>query len=118
MKDIMARESSSDVQGVPSFEYNPATVRQTLLFEYSRPIEDLEEMLLTEFAGITLSMKEIFERHNIGRRFVSRNYKDALIHLEQQGKITSNPPANLRRQRKGIPTFGDDVIVIFPNKSG
>ena len=116
MKDIMARESSSDVQGVPSFEYNPATVRQTLLFEYSRPIEDLEEMLLTEFAGRTLSMKEIFERHNIGRRFISPNYKEALISLERQGKIMAKPPANQRRQRKGIPTFADDVIVTFPEK--
>jgi len=118
MKDIMARESSSDIQGVPSFEYNPATVRQTLLFEYSRPLEDLEEMLLSEYAGTTHSMREIFERHNIGRRFVSRNYKDALISLERQGKITSNPPANQRQQRKSIPTFANDVMVTFPNKSG
>jgi three-Cys-motif partner protein len=116
MKDIMAKESSSDVQGVPSFEYTPATVRQTLLFEYSRPLEDLEELLLTEFAGTTHTMREIFEQHNIGRRFVSRNYKDALISLEQQGKITTNPPANQRRQQKGIPTFGDNVKVTFPQK--
>lgn len=114
MKDIMAGESTSDVEGVPSFEYNPATVRQSLLYEYSRPIEDLEEMLLSEFAGMTLTMKEIFERHNVGRRFVSPNYKQALIILEQQGKITANPPANQRLPRKGIPTFGDNVKVTFP----
>ena len=117
MKDIMARESTSDVQGVPSFEYNPATIRQSLLYEYSRPLEDLEEMLLTEFAGMTLTMKEIFERHNIGRRFVSPNYKQALISLERQGKIVTKPPASQRRQRKGIPTFADDVIVTFPEKA-
>jgi len=114
MKDIMAKESSSDVQGVPSFEYNPATVRQTLLYEYSRPIEDLEKMLLSDCVGMTLSMREIFERHNIGRRFVSSNYKGALINLERQGKIVTKPPASQRRQRKGIPTFGNDVIVTFP----
>lgn len=117
MKDIMARESSTDIQGVPSFEYNPATARQTLLYEYSRPIEDLEEMLLVEFAGRTLSMKDIFERHNIGRRFVSPNYKQALISLERQGKIVAKPPVSQRRQRKGIPTFADDVIVTFPEKA-
>lgn len=118
MKDIMAKESSSDIQGVPLFEYNSATRRQVRLFEYSRPLEDLEEMLLSEYAGTTHSMREIFERHNIGRRFVSRNYKDALISLERQGKITTNPPANQRPQRKSIPTFADDVMVTFPNKSG
>ena len=34
MKDIMARESTSDTQGVPSFEYNPADFlpQQALLF--------------------------------------------------------------------------------------
>lgn len=114
MKDIMAKESSSDIQGVPSFEYNPATIRQMLLYEYSRPIEDLEEMLLTEFAGKTQTMKEIFEQHNVGKRFVSRNYKDALLHLEHQGKIITNPSAETRPPRKGIPTFGDNVKVTFP----
>ena len=73
-------------------------------------------MLLAEFAGMTLSMKEIFERHNIGRRFVSPNYKEALIRLEREGKIVARPPANQGRQRKGIPTFADDVIVTFPKK--
>lgn len=116
MKDIMARESSGDVQGVPSFEYNPATVRQSILYEYTRPIEELEGMLLSEFAGKTLTMKEIFERHNVGRRFISPNYKQALLSLEQQGKITTIPPADQRRQRKGIRTFADDVIVTFPKK--
>ena len=117
MKDIMARESSTQIQGVPSFEYNPATIRQTLLFEYSRPFEDLEGMLLSEFAGMTLSRKEIYEQHNVGRRFISSNYREALINLEQQGKIFTNPPANQRQQRKGIVTFGDNVKVTVPPKN-
>jgi three-Cys-motif partner protein len=116
MKEIMAKESSNEIQGVPSFEYNPATVRQALLFEYLRPIEELEEMLLSEFAGMTISRKELCERHNVGRRFISSNYREALIHLEQQGKIIANPPANERQKRKGIRTFGDNVKVTFPPK--
>lgn len=117
MKDIMARESSSEVQGVPSFEYNPATIRQALLYEYTRPIEDLEEMLLSEFAGQTLAMNEIYDLHNTGRCFVRSNYKYALISLEKKGKIMANPPINKRRQRKGIPTFGDDVVVTFQKRT-
>jgi three-Cys-motif partner protein len=116
MKEIMAKESSTQIQGVPSFEYNPATIRQALLFEYSRPFEDLEGMLISEFAGMTLSRKEIYERHNVGRRFISSNYREALIDLEQLGKIITNPPANQRQQRKGIRTFGDNVKVTFPPK--
>jgi three-Cys-motif partner protein len=44
MKDIMAKESSSREQGVPSFEYNPATRQQPLLFELSRPLDDLADI--------------------------------------------------------------------------
>ncbi len=116
MKEIMAKESSTQIQGVPSFEYNPATVRQALLFEYARPLEDLEGMLLSEFAGMTLTRKEIYERHNIGRRFISSNYREALFNLEKQGKIITDPTADKRPPRKGIPTFGDNVKVIFPQK--
>jgi hypothetical protein len=118
MKDIMARESSSDIQGVPSFEYNPATSNQKFLFEYTRPIDELEGMLLDEFAGKSLQMVEIYERHNIGRRYIKSNYKEALINLEQHGKIVAHPSADQRQQRKGIPTFGDNVKVTFPSKTG
>jgi len=53
MKEIMAAESSLHEQGVPSFHYSPADIRFPLLFELNRPLDDLEEMLLTGFAGRT-----------------------------------------------------------------
>ena len=68
MKEIMAKESSGEIQGVPSFEYNPATRSQKVLFEYTRPIDELEDMLLEEYAGTSVAMGEIYTRHNIGRR--------------------------------------------------
>ncbi len=110
MKGIMARESSAMAQGVPSFEYNPADIRQPLLFELTRPINDLAEMLMTTFAGQTLSMRAIYEYHNVGTPYIDRNYKEVLLQLEQQGRITANPP--LSERRKG--TFSDKVIVSFP----
>ncbi len=76
MKDVMAKESSAHEQRVPTFEYNPATADQPLLFELARPLDDLEDMLLDEFAGETLTMLETFERHNHGRRYIKKNYKD------------------------------------------
>ena len=75
MKDIMAKESTYPEQGVASFEYNPAPYQQSLLFGYSRPLDDLAEMLLTYFAGRTLTMKQIFDQHNVGTPYISRNYK-------------------------------------------
>ena len=116
MKDIMAQESSDSEQGVPSFEYTPATEKQLLLFGYSRPLDDLAEILLTEFAGRTMTMQQIFDRHNVGTRYVSGNYKEILAKLESEGKIQTEPPANKRPKRKGEVTFADRVKVTFPPK--
>lgn len=114
MKEIMAKESSESEQGVPSFKYDPrATDQQPLLFEYSRPLDDLAGMLLTDFADKTLTMKQIFDQHNVGTPYISRNYKDILIKLEADGEIQTNPPSDKRR--KG--TFGDKVKVTFPPKT-
>ena len=114
MKDIMAKASSSTEQGVPSFEYNPATSLQPLLFDLSRPLDDLENMLLDEFAGQTLRMKDIYHQHHIGKRYIERNYKDALLKLEEQGKIITEP--SKRKIVKGKKTFADTVKVTFPPK--
>jgi three-Cys-motif partner protein len=113
MKEIMAKESSSTEQGVPLFEYNSATQYQPLLFELSRPLDDLENMLLNEFAGQILTMELIYNQHHVGKRYISKNYKDALRKLEQQGKIIVDPPASKRRKYKGEITFGEQVRVTF-----
>jgi three-Cys-motif partner protein len=108
MKEIMAKESSTTEQGVPSFEYNPATKFQPLLFELSRPLDELTDMLLDEFAGQTMTMIEVYQRHHIGKRYIKKNYKDALLKLEAKGKITAEPS----KRRKN--TFADTVRVTFP----
>jgi three-Cys-motif partner protein len=116
MKEIMAKESSEQTQGVASFEYNPATSQQPLLFEFARPLDDLESMLLERFAGKTMTMKEVYEQHHVGRSYISKNYKDALGNLESQGKISADPPASKRPKRKGEITFADKVKVTFSPK--
>ena len=116
MKEIMASESSENEQGVPSFEYSPASERQPVLFGYSHPLDELEKMLLDEFAGLTLTMGEIFERHNYEKRYVEKNYREALIKLEADGTIATDPPASARPKRKGMVTFGPNTKVTFPPK--
>jgi len=113
IKEIMAKESSEQTQGVPSFEYNPATLQQPLLFELTRPLDQLESMLLDNFSGKTMTMAEIYDQHHVGKLYIKKNYKDALRNLESQGKITVHPPAGKKR-RKG--TFADDLKVTFPVK--
>ena len=60
MKDIMARQSSTTDQGVPSFTYNPADQRFPLLFQLASPLDELENMLLRDFTGCSLSLRELY----------------------------------------------------------
>lgn len=113
MKEIMAKESSEQTQGVPSFEYNPATLQQPLLFELTRPLDQLESMLLDNFSGKTMTMAEIYDQHHVGKPYIKKNYKTALSNLESQGKVTVHSPEDKKR-RKG--TFADDLKVTFPVK--
>jgi three-Cys-motif partner protein len=112
MKDIMARESSEREQGVPSFGYSPASKDYPTLFALNLPLDDLEEMLLEEFAGQKLAMRRIYERHSVDKRYIEPNYKEALINMEVAGKIAADPPAGKRRRG----TFGDGVVVTFPRR--
>ncbi|MEY3868126.1 MAG: hypothetical protein RLZZ338_2017 [Cyanobacteriota bacterium] len=110
MKDIMAPYSSTIIQGVPSFKYDEKPV-QLSLFD-SQPLDNLENMLLDEFAGKTMTMLEVYERHNIGKDYTEKNYKEALKKLEYQGKITVEPPSSKRKPN----TMGDNVTITFPPK--
>jgi hypothetical protein len=116
MKGIMARHSSSVSQGVPSFEFCLGDERYPLLFELSRPLDDLKALLLNDFAGMTISMKQIYEKHSVGKPYIDRNYKDVLIELEKEGEIATDPPAKNRKFIKGKLSFGPNVQVTFPKK--
>ena len=117
MKDVMGKESSSQPQGVPSFEYNPREVcarwRQGLLFELSRPLDDLEEMLLTEYAGKTILFDDLYEKHSVDRPYVKRNYREILETLEGFGKIAIDDPQKKKR-RKG--TMAGRLQITFPER--
>jgi three-Cys-motif partner protein len=114
MREIMGHESSEENQGVPSFEYSPAAEKWPKLLHVSSPLEELAEMLVIDFAGETLTMRDLYERHSAGRLYLSRNYKRALASLEGTGKIRANPSAEERPTRKGEITFADTVVVRFP----
>jgi three-Cys-motif partner protein len=112
MKDIMAKASSERHQGVASLGYCPASAIHPTLFELSRPLDDLEEMLLKEFAGQTRTTQQIYDLHNVGRPYTMKNYKAILLKMQEQDLIRTDPPA--AKRRKG--TFGDNVRVTFPGK--
>jgi len=117
MKTTMAPMSSVTYQGVPSFELNPREAAQGRLLELLQPLNDLEEMLLKDFAGQTLTFRQIYERHSGDKPFGERNYKDVLLQLEARGEILVYPPVASRPKRLGAPTFGDNVRVTFPRRT-
>jgi three-Cys-motif partner protein len=112
MKDIMAKYSSEMNQGVPTFEYCPATKKQIFLFSFHTSLDDLSEMLLDCYKGKSLRMIEIYKSHHIGKTFIKRNYKEVLIKMEEVGLIQVKPPISERRKN----TLSDNAVVSFPEK--
>lgn len=110
MKDIMAKESSTADQGVPSLTYSPADWSMPLLFSLQRPLDQLRASLLKDFAGQELSVAEIYERHSVDTPYVMKNYKETLTQLEAEGKVAVRSLKGTRR--KG--TFADHLLVRFP----
>ena len=110
MKDVMYRESSEKVQGVASFEYNPAFGEQGILFEYARPLDELENRLLNEFSGQKITVQRLFDEHNIGKRYVMKNYKDVLRSMFDREIVTAYRE-NGKKITRGFP---EDIVVVFP----
>jgi three-Cys-motif partner protein len=114
MKEIMGPESSRFDQGVPSFEFFADDKN------YHRPLvelsllDDLCEMLLKDFAGRKIIMREIYEKHNVGKPYIKKNYKEALKNLEKAGKISIESPNPAKK--RSVKTCSDDAIVTFLTK--
>ena len=112
MKDIMARESSTEDQGVPSLTYSPADASMPLLFSLQRPMDGLKASLLETFAGQELSVQKIYERHSVDTPYILKNYKETLMQLDESGMIGVRSLKNSKKRRKG--TFADHLLVKFP----
>ncbi len=118
MRNIMTNASSNLQQGVPSFTYNPVEINTQVyqLSLFDRPLDTLENLLLNDFAGRSITVKDIYESHYPGTKYIEKNYKDAVLSLEAQGKIVGNVPFEKRKKRNGQPSV-KDVIFTFPSKS-
>jgi three-Cys-motif partner protein len=112
MKEIMAKESSTHDQGVPSLEYSPADANTPLLFSLQQPLEKLADELAMTFAGQTMTMNQIYNSHHVDNPFIKKNYKDALLKLEENHRIGVAPA------KRRVDTFGDEVVVTFPSVTG
>jgi three-Cys-motif partner protein len=110
MKEIMAKESSTQDGGVASFAYSPADKDTPYLLSFLQPVEQLKKKLLKHFAGRTATMKEIYVEfeHTETTPFIKKNYKAALTELYEADKISAQD------HKKG--TFADHLQATFPTK--
>ena len=114
MKEIMYKESSDVTSDVASFEYNPRDThyKQGSLFDFlSRPLDDLQDMLLQTYSGCIIDFLKLYEEHSVDKPYVKKNYKDVLKNLHVIGKITAVDPTTGKPPRKG--SFSDKMRIYF-----
>jgi three-Cys-motif partner protein len=112
MKDIMAKYSTQTLDGIVFFEYNPAIPGNKVFFHPEYSIDKLCNDLIRVYHGQLITMKNIFESHHCGKNYIRRNYTDAILKLEQEGKITIKR-ATQGKMRGGKMTIGDQAIIEF-----
>jgi hypothetical protein len=112
MKDIMAKESSTEDEGVPSFAYSPADASMPLLFSLSQPLSKLKSDLLRQFAGRTLSLANIYEEHSVDTPYIQKNYRTIIGSLEKEGGVSAHSTKGQRRAG----TYPDHVMITFSGK--
>lgn len=111
MKNIMAEYSTYKYQNVATFEYNPHMCSHDLF--PPTPLDDLTKELINKFQGKTISVADIIKQHYVDTLYINSNYKEALLKLEFENKIKTNPPAENRKIMNGKLTMGDNVLISF-----
>ncbi|MEQ8653806.1 MAG: three-Cys-motif partner protein TcmP [Kiloniellales bacterium] len=110
MKDIMAKESSTNDEGVASFQYSPADASMPLLFSLSQPLSKLKDDLLKQYSDQKISVNRIYREHSVGKPYVRKNYTEVIRELERDGVVTANSVTGNRKKF----TYPDHVLIEFP----
>ena len=99
MKRIYTKASSDQTDGVGSLDYDPHDAEPRTLSLFS-PLGEVRDRLLQVFAGRTVTFDEI-TLAEADTRFTDTAYRNALLELEKEGRVTVNPPAEERRFQPG-----------------
>jgi three-Cys-motif partner protein len=99
MKRIYTKASSDKSDGVGSLDYDPRDSEPRTLSLFS-PLDEVRQRVAQIFAGRTLTFDELIlaEAHT---KFTDTAYRNALLDLEEESRVTMNPPAQQRRLRPG-----------------
>ena len=106
MKRIYTKASSDKTDGVGSLDYDPRDAEARTLSLFS-PLEEVRQRLLKIFAGRTLTFRELIELE-ADTNFTDTAYRNALLDLEEEKRVTMSPTAEQRRlqpggERKSLP---------------
>lgn len=99
MKRIYTKASSDQADGVGSLDYDPRDAEPRTISLFS-PMEEVRQRLMQVFAGRTLTFDEIIQAE-ADTRFTDTAYRNALLELETEARVTVNPPADQRRLQPG-----------------
>jgi len=99
MKRIYTKASSDKADGVGSLDYDPRDSGPRTLSLFSA-LDEVRQRLLQVFAGRTLTFDELISKE-AGTRFTETVYRNALLGLEGEARVTMSPVAQQRRLRPG-----------------
>jgi hypothetical protein len=68
----LAKESSTEDEGVPSFMYSPADTSMPLLFSLTRPLSAMRHDLLRMFTGRELCRDDIYKSHSVDKPYMRK----------------------------------------------
>jgi three-Cys-motif partner protein len=98
MKSILRSASPEITEGVGSGEYDPRSGEEARsLFS---GLYEVEQRILSVFAGREVRFETLLEEE-AQTRYPESNYRDAVLKLESEGRVTVDPPAENRRFQAG-----------------
>ena len=114
MKEIMVKIGETDYNGIGQFEFIPScdkssSIQLSIIDLFNIPFETFKDNLCKRYFGKTYTMKSLYNTDSPNTRFISRQYKQALIELELEGRITCDKPYAKRRKN----TFSDNTVINF-----
>jgi len=114
MKEVMASESSVSYQGVPTYEFIPDGMQTAMqLYSRPRPLDALRTMLLEQYRGKVMRVRDIYYEHSLRRPYLERNYKTVLRALLDEAVIEYHRD-EFRPKLRGN-TMPDDTWIHFPS---
>jgi len=114
MKRLMNQASSEIIDGVGSWDFDPKDEGKSLpLFS---GLDEVRQRVVAVFAGRVLTFEQALAEEAPSTRFTDSNYRDALLELEEEGRILADPPAEKRPLQAGghKRTLSGKVRITFP----